>query len=126
MRKPGAEDKMSRRKENGFTLIEVVIACAIFAMGIMGIYGLTAWIQRANDFSNKMTTATAMAQANLEQVMANSFSAIADGSAADGLFNTTWTVTSLNADLKSILLTTSWNDVDGRSHEVVLRTLVSQ
>ena len=126
MRKPGAEDKMSRRKENGFTLIEVVIACAIFAMGIMGIYGLTAWIQRANDFSNKMTSATAIAQANLEQVMANSFSAIADGSAADGLFNTTWTVTSLNADLKSILLTTSWNDVDGRSHEVVLRTLVSQ
>jgi len=117
---------MNNERNKGFTLVEVVIACTVFAIGLMGVFGLAGWIRMANDYSSKMTIATTLAQAKLEEIMNSSFTLIAAGSESSESFDTSWDVETLNADLKSLVVQTSWQDIKGLSHHVELRCLVSQ
>ncbi len=64
---------MKKSSKKGFTIVEVVIALAIFSIGVMGVYGLAAWLIQANDFSNRMTAATSIAQGRLEDIQNQSF-----------------------------------------------------
>ncbi|MGD9872879.1 MAG: prepilin-type N-terminal cleavage/methylation domain-containing protein [Kiritimatiellia bacterium] len=113
------------KHRRGFTLVEVVIACAIFSIGLAGIYGLMAWLVRANSFSNRMTEATAMAQAKMEELNGGQWATIISGSDIVGAFTRTWTVTSLSADLKNVHLVVNWEDVDGKNHQITLDCMKS-
>jgi len=115
---------VKKSSKKGFTIVEVVIALAIFSIGVMGVYGLAAWLIQANDFSNRMTAATSIAQGRLEDIQNQSFPLMASGSetTADN-YTVTWTVTSINATLKSILVVVTWTDIKGKTHKVELRTM---
>lgn len=58
----GLDDK------NGFTLIEILIATVIITIASQGVAALTVGIMRGNSFSNRLTTATTLAQDRLEHV----------------------------------------------------------
>jgi len=55
------------RDTNGFTLIEILIATVIITIASLGIATLTVGVIRGNSFSQRLTTATTLAQDRLEQ-----------------------------------------------------------
>ncbi len=59
-----------RRAQNqrGFTLIEIMVAVALLSVGLLGMAGLTVGIMRGNSLSSQVTTATALAQAKMEDI----------------------------------------------------------
>jgi len=52
----------------GFTLLEVLIAFIILAVGLLGLAALQIIAIKANAFSKEMTQASAIAQAKLEEL----------------------------------------------------------
>ena len=54
--------------EKGFTLIEILIATVIITVASLGIANLTIGIIRGNSYSQRLTTATTLAQDRLEQI----------------------------------------------------------
>lgn len=55
-------------KEQGFTLIEVLIAMAIFAIGILAVIGLQVQVITGNSRSNIQTEQMLLAQRVMEQL----------------------------------------------------------
>ena len=57
------------REEKGFTLIEVMIAMAVFAIGILAVGSMQLTAAQGNTASGKMTTAATIAQNQMEQLI---------------------------------------------------------
>ena len=53
---------------NGFTLIEVLIAMVILSVGLLGMAALITGIIKSNKVSNRITTATTLAQDKMEAI----------------------------------------------------------
>ena len=58
----------SRRKQSGFTLIEVMVSLGIMVIAGMAIIGLQQQITRANTHARQITTATQIAQNWIERL----------------------------------------------------------
>jgi type IV pilus assembly protein PilV len=56
------------RDADGFTLIEILISTVIITVASLGVSNLTVGIMRGNSFSQRLTTATTLAQDRLEQI----------------------------------------------------------
>lgn len=59
---------VSIENNKGFSLIEILVAMAILSVGLLGTAALTAGIIRGNQVSNKVTTATTLAQDKMEDI----------------------------------------------------------
>lgn len=55
-------------RDDGFTLVEAMIGVVILTIISLGLMSLTVSMMRGSAFSNKMTTATTLAQDKLEHV----------------------------------------------------------
>ncbi len=84
---------------NGFTIIEVMIAIAILSIGLLGIAKMQVTAIKGNHSSMKFTRATIIAQDQVEILMRSSFAAIVDSTVtdADG-YETVVTTTNIDAD----------------------------
>jgi type IV pilus assembly protein PilV len=56
------------RDADGFTLIEILISTVIITVASLGVANLTVGIMHGNSFSQRLTTATTLAQDRLEQI----------------------------------------------------------
>lgn len=103
-----------RQRSSGFTLVEVMIALVILAIGLLGIATLQIVSIRGNAFSSEMTYAAMLAQERLEI-----------------LRNLIFTATATDPDLaagphalppavgdKGVSYTVSWNVTDDPSGEM--------
>lgn len=132
--------KMNQRKQallkenNGFTLIEVLIAIAVFSIGILAVASMQLFNTKNNTTGNIMTQATMLARAQIEQLKnAADVTTLANGSdpslidengAPGGIFARSWTVTNPlggNAT-RQIQVTVNWNR-RGQNRSVVLTTI---
>lgn len=57
----------------GFTLIEAMIALAVFSIGLLGIASMLITSVKGNSFAFKTTTATTLAQAQIEELSSFDF-----------------------------------------------------
>ena len=117
-------------RENGFTLIEVLIAIVILSVGLLGMAALTVGVINGNRFSNDLTTATTLAQDKMEDVRRLGYSdVIAETKAACASpYSEYERKVEVSADdpatgMKTITVTTYW-DSDG--HSVELKTILAQ
>ena len=62
--------KNINRKQEGFTLIEVLVSMAIFMIGAMGVIGLLVYVMRGHKQSFAVTGAMSAGRAEMERIMA--------------------------------------------------------
>ena len=68
-------DNQRLKKDEGFTLIEVLLAVSIFAIGLLGVAAMQISAIRTNSVANYMTLRATWAQDKLEQLRALPFTA---------------------------------------------------
>jgi type IV pilus assembly protein PilV len=129
------------RRAEGFTLIEVMMSIAIFAIGILAVAGLHYWTTRNNTTGEVMTQATMLARAQIETLKQQADVApLATGTVVDpgnpidangdpgGIFTRQWTVTDpfgggYTANLRQVQVTVSWSRL-GQNRSVVMTSIV--
>ena len=63
-----------RNNNNGFTLMEVLVAMLILSVGLLGMAALITGIINSNKLSNRISTATVLAQDKMEDIKRLGFS----------------------------------------------------
>ncbi|UCG13136.1 MAG: prepilin-type N-terminal cleavage/methylation domain-containing protein [Deltaproteobacteria bacterium] len=69
---------MNKAHENGFTLLEILVAISIFAIGLLAVASMQLSSIRVNAFAGDLTQATTVAQTKLEELVAIPYNDPAD------------------------------------------------
>lgn len=72
----GTDNRNSGGAEGGFTLLEVLVALVILAVGMLGMASLTVSIISANQYSRDLTTGTTLAQQKMEELQSLGYAGI--------------------------------------------------
>ena len=118
------------KNSKGRTMVEVLIAMAIFAIGFLAVGSMVLSTTRNNTAGNIMTIATMLAREKIEylktipiQQMETHCSKDLEAEHLDGYFERVCKVSaSFSETAKIIEVTVSWNR-RGHHREVILRTL---
>jgi type IV pilus modification protein PilV len=123
-----------KTRQNGFTLLEVLFALAIFSIGLLAIIGMTTMTIKSNFMSKNLTTAVHLAQNKLDALRAEAYTSVVDSSetgldsqeaAGAGIFDRSVTVIPSTApDYKTVEVIVSWSDPDPR--QVAMKTIIAQ
>jgi len=103
--------------EKGFTLIEVMIAMGVFAIGILAVASMQITASQGNRSARLQTEAVTRCSERMEDLLGNGYSALSSGSATEGAINLSWTVSDDTPviDTRTVTVTASWNDRGTRS-----------
>ena len=127
---------IKEERDNGFTLVEIMVAILILTVGLLGMASLTVAIIKGNKLSADLTTATVLAQDKMEDLRRLGYSGIpatddtnteAYGTIADTSGTilpeyaaykrvTVTTVDSPAVGMKTITVTAYWKDPDQTDH----------
>lgn len=118
-------DRSVRTAAAGFTLVEIVFAMGILALGILSSISLMRWVVQGTAFNTQNTSATFLAQGKIEQLMAMGYSNVVSGSDTTQTMTRVWTVTSAG-DYKTIDVSVSWTGVDNQPHSTSMKSIVAQ
>lgn len=120
---------MKKLNNRGFSLIEMLIAVTILAVGLLAVAGLQVTAIKGNSHGSTISQATTYAQDRIEEIRNTDYAAIAYSATPVDIPGTIYTRETLvevdtpMSDLKKITVTVRWN-ANG-PHEVVLRTIVA-
>jgi prepilin-type N-terminal cleavage/methylation domain-containing protein len=122
---------MNQQKQQGFTLIEVMISILLAALLVIGAVALFRIETRASSFSRRQTEAVVLAQDKLEELRTVA-QPTAAGTGADAgtineqgvvvtgaMYTRTWIIANSN-DVFDIEVHVSWDD-SGETREVIVR-----
>lgn len=119
---------ITRRGQQGFTLVEILIALLILLVGIAGILTLQMVSVRATNVSRHATEAAVVGENLLEEFRVVPMESIASGSdrvddegqvAADGAYTRTWTIAD-NGDSIDIVVEVSWLERGSEPYSITL------
>ncbi len=124
----------------GFTLLEVLISMVILSIALLGLAALATTTIRSNTFSNDYSTATSLAQDQLETLVNTSFAnlipigitqndpsnPIDEQGNGGGKYTRTWLMNDITVgSTKSIAVTVSWTSSYGNAKNVVMNSIKS-
>lgn len=113
-----------KKSEHGFTLLEVLIAISIFAIGILGVASMQISSIRTNSSANKTTESSTYAQDKLEAFASLAYTdasiqdtnptvgSVTTYTETSGEYTIQWTVDDNNpvSNVKRIALTVTWDE----------------
>ena len=113
---------MGMKGQEGFTLLEVIVAISILMFGILAVASMQSASIRGNALSISLTEGTALAADRVEKILTRSWTHAdlthnttgtyhSDPSPPSG-FTVRWTVTDNSpiTDTKTVLITVSWKE----------------
>lgn len=116
----------------GFTLLEILIAITILAIGLLAVASMATIVIKSNSASNKLSIASTLVQDKLEEIRAMPYANVTSIPLTT-VTSTPWasrqvvvTPDTPIAGTKKIDVIVSWTDVNGKSHSVSLSTLQSE
>lgn len=127
------------KNQNGFTLVEVLIAVVILCIGLLALAGLQVIVIKGNTGSKNLTSAAILAEAKTEELKRNGFGSLTNGNFQDpnnpvneigekgGIFTRSWEIADYlgSADMKKIIVTLTWTDSLG-DHNIPVTTVFSK
>jgi prepilin-type N-terminal cleavage/methylation domain-containing protein len=122
---------MILNRKDGFTLLEVLVTMTLLTLGLLGVANLTTGIIKGNYYSKNVTSATLVAQQQIDQAQrvgytnVNSLAGINSISMGGTSFTRATTVTNSSpaTNMKTVVVSVSW--IPG-SYSVSLTTTLSQ
>jgi type IV pilus assembly protein PilV len=106
-------------KNDGFTILEVLMTSVIFAIGILGVCALQTAAIKTISSANCITVGTTHAQDKLEELLELPFSdsdlSIGDHTESNPPYTITWIVAANSSSSKSVAVTSSWKNINGMS-----------
>lgn len=128
----GFRKRLKLGTDEGFTLIEVLIAVVILTAGLLGMAALTVGIMQGNKHSSNVTIATTLAQDQMEEVRRLGYSGMPSSNATStedygsisgySTFKRE-TDTVVASDLKTVTVTVYW---DSNNKSIALQTMLAQ
>lgn len=91
----------------GFTMVEVMIAIVVLAVGVLGMAGTTAYIVRQITLADVMTERAVAVQTVVERLQAAPFADVGSGADSVGIFAVRWTSYSESSTSKLVTLVTT-------------------
>ena len=91
---------------SGFSLVEVIIAIIILAVGVLGLAGSTAYIVRQITFSDLLTERSVAFQTIIDRLQSLPYDSVQNGDDSVGVFYIRWEVTPDGAQSKVVRLWT--------------------
>jgi prepilin-type N-terminal cleavage/methylation domain-containing protein len=119
-------------RENGFTLVEVLIAVMVLAVAFLAMYQMQAMAVRGNETGNQVTIATVLAQDKMEEIRNTAYdNVISINFPAENYgmvpnypqFRREVTVTE-NGRMKTVRVSVLWKVV--RTYRVTVDTILTQ
>ena len=108
----------------GFTLLEVLIAISILTVGLLAVGTMQISGIQGNSLGGKLTEGTAMAEDQLEKLIAAPYADVKNSTSPkqNGNYSIVWNVAEGNPlpKTKRVTVTVSWND-KGITRQTVLR-----
>ena len=118
--------------EEGFTLIEIMIALVVMSIGLTALAAVQISAIRGNAFSKRMTTAVSIADEKIEQIKSIPYANIISESSiqiTQSNMNFTRQVTVTNnsplPNSRKVEVVVTWSE-GSKSHSVPITTIVSQ
>jgi len=121
--------KMTKIRNRGFTLIEVLIAIAVLAIALLALVSVTVSVINSNMFSRMTTTAITLAADKVEELKNIPYANLTSGgpqNLTEGNYTYTrkWQVLP-DTGMKTITVTVTWR-WRGQSHIASLSTILSE
>jgi type IV pilus assembly protein PilV len=118
MQKPGVVRKVTMKSQQGFTLLEVIIAISILAVGLLAVAAMQASALKATTGAYRTTESTKWAQDRLELLFSLPYGdpLLSAGSYSDQSpppgYTITWNIADNSpvANTKRLTITVSWNE----------------
>lgn len=110
-------------REEGFTILEVMVSMIIFATGLLMLVPMIVTSQKGNTFADWTTRAGHDIQAKIEEIK-NTHNFTSGHDHPEGMTRT-WTIEDYNTFLKKIKVEMAWLDKDSLEHHNVTVTYES-
>ena len=79
-------------RQSGFTILEVMIAISILAIGLLAVFSGQNMAIRGNDRASHLTEGMTLAQDKMEELLALPYDSVTTGSGTQGNYSIAWTV----------------------------------
>lgn len=121
----------SRRTQDGFTIIEVLIALTILLIGIAGLLSMQLSSMRATSFSRHATEASTLAEDKMEALRIIPTAALIGGTDTvdsravidpNAMYTRTWTLGLVGTDTV-LTVTVSWVERGGETFTIRMSTV---
>jgi prepilin-type N-terminal cleavage/methylation domain-containing protein len=119
-----------RKRQGGFTMVEVLVALALTGIAMSGLLAMFGKASASSRYSRRATEATVLAQDQIERLRATGATGsgaqtnIDVNGAPNGLFTRTWTVTE-NAAYADLVVRVTWDD-EGDDRTLTVRSRRNQ
>jgi type IV pilus assembly protein PilV len=127
------------KNQQGFTLVEYLIATVILSVGLLALINLQLTAIRGNSDSKEKTRAIFLTEKKMEELKNTPYGSLAIGTALDpnnpinglgqsgGIFNRSWTIQNYSGSsfMKQITVSVSWT-LKGQSHNTNYQTVISR
>ncbi|WP_243976145.1 type IV pilus modification PilV family protein [Vibrio natriegens] len=127
-------------KQMGFSLVEILLCFLLIAIASLGLVKLQVNMEQRADYAKHSIKALNLAEQKLEwfrtrgasaatsAMIIADFDSIATGSSISGAYSLQWQVppATISGSLKTITVTSSWEDRMGQTQSVQLKTMISR
>ena len=111
------------KNKRGFTLLEAVMAMAIFSIGILAVGSMQLWNTKNNTTGDFTTQATMLARQKVEELkVVSDIDDLASGNDTIGIFRRRWVPGDITDTLSRITVTVEWTR-QGKDHSVEIESI---